>query len=158
VVKPCRHRRSLSRLLAAVALVLDLAWCAVAVGVGAARPAAVAVVVVVVVVSGQAVRSLRDAGDAADVTAVSGLLAGISAGISAVCVICSAALKAEQRAFALAGAGLAGEQQALAWIPGIMPRSALVNSAGSGTSRGWARPMVLVCALSAPHLGERKSQ
>jgi hypothetical protein len=141
---PRKHRRSssLSRLLAVAVLGLDLAVCAVAVGVGAAVPAAVAVAVAVVVVScGQVVRSLRHTVASADEAVMLGLLAAIiSAVIWAENVICSAALKAEQRAFALAGAGLAGEQQALAWIPGIMPGSALVNSTAGGTSRGWARP------------------
>ena len=57
----------------------------------------------------------------ADAVVVLGLavfVLGLLAGISAIVAICSHALRAEQRAFALAGADLAGEQQALAWISG----------------------------------------
>ena len=64
---------------------------------------------------------------------------GLLAGISACVAICSRALKAEQRAFALAGACLTGERQALAWISGGRPALA-----------GKRAP-------SEPQLAERKS-
>jgi len=46
------------------------------------------------------------------------ILVWLVAAISVGAAICSRAVKTYQRAFALAGAGLTGEQQALAWIPG----------------------------------------
>jgi hypothetical protein len=91
--------------------------------------------------------------DAVVVLVLAVFVLALLVGIIAIVAICSHSLKAEQRAFALAGAGLAGKQQALAWISGtwsIRPRV--------GSPVGGRPALVGERAASDPHLGERKSQ